>query len=117
MVLKVRMGNIYHMQQHISFVDLIECTFKRLHELGREFANKSDRITQQKGQITHHHFTYRSVKCSKEFVFGKDFTLAQHIHQCRFSNIGIAYQSDSHQCPTVSALGRHLAIDADQLFL
>ena len=76
MLLKIRMGNIHHMQQHISFVDLIESTFKRLHKLGREFANKSDRVTQQKGQVTHHHFSHRGIEGSKEFVFGKDFTLA-----------------------------------------
>ena len=73
---KIGMGNVYHMQQQICFLHLVQSAFKRLDQLGWQFTDKPDRIAQQKRQITNNHFANGGIECSKKFVFGKTSLLA-----------------------------------------
>ena len=74
------MRDIYYVQEQIGFAYLVEGTFERFDKLGREFANEPHGIAEQERQVLNHDLADSGVERSKEFVFGKDFAFANHVH-------------------------------------
>ena len=80
-----------------------------------KLADKTYRIGEQKWQIVNHHFAHRGIECRKEFVFGKDIALAQHIHKSRLAGIGISDESHTGKLATVFALNGFLLVNIFEL--
>src|SRR5690606_30677597 len=57
------------------------------------------------------------VEGGKQLVFGKYIALADDVHQCGFTHVGIPYQGYSYQLTTVPALHFHLPVYGLQFLL
>ena len=75
MILKIRVGNIDDMHKNIGFSNLIKGAFERLNKLCGEFSDKPYSIRQKERNILYNHLSDSSVKCCKQLVLGKHFTL------------------------------------------
>ena len=51
LLLEARMRNVDHMQQQVGLAHLVQRAFERIHQVGRQFTDKTDRIRQQEGQM------------------------------------------------------------------
>ena len=111
MVFKTFVGNIHHMQQQIRFTNLIKSRFKRLHQLSRQFSDKTNRIRKKERQIPDNYFSHRSIQSSKKFILRKNIRFREGIHQCGFSYIGITHQGNPYHLSAVVSLCSHLFID------
>ena len=111
MVFKTFVGNIHHMQQQIRFTNLIKSRFKRLHQLSRQFSDKTNRIRKKERQIPNNYFSHRSIQSSKKLIFCKNIGFRKSIHQRGFSYIGIAHQGNPYHLSSIVSLRSHLFID------
>ena len=117
LLLEPWMRYVDHVQQQVSFANLVEGRFEGLDELRREFADEAHRIGDQERQVVENYFPDRCVERCKEFVFGKYIALAQQVHQCRFADIGISDQRYSDQLSAIASLDGHLTVDLLEILL
>ena len=47
MFIHLRIGSVYHVEDHICIFGFLQCTFKGLDQMMRQFSNKSYRICQK----------------------------------------------------------------------
>src|SRR6056297_583450 len=113
---KARMTYIYYMKQQVSFTDFIKGRFKRFDEAVWQLAYKTNCIRNQERKISDSHLPDSSIKGCKKLIFLEDFSFAENIHQRGFSNVGVAYESNTHQLAPVFALSCFLLVNFGQLF-
>ncbi len=82
-----------------------------------QFADKPNRITQQKRRVRQHHFPDRCVESCKEFVFSKNIRFAEQIHECALAYVGISYQGDPNHIASILTTCLVLLINLFELFL
>ena len=75
-----------------------------------QFADKPNRIAEEKGGLLVYHLSGSSIQCCEELIFGKNIGLAQHIHKGAFAHIGIPYQCHTDISAALFALGHSLLV-------
>ena len=117
LLLKIRVRDIYHMQQQVCLAHLVQRRFERINQICRQLADKPDSVSQQKRQVPNRHLTHGRVKRRKKFVLSKHLTLRQQVHNRRFANIRITHQRHTNQPPAVLTLRRLLPVDFRETLL
>ena len=92
MFLEIRVGDVHHVHQNVSFPNLVKCTLECLHKLGWEFSDESHGVTQQEWHIFDYHLPYCRVKGSEEFVLCKNVAFGQKVHQCAFADVSVSHK-------------------------
>ena len=105
------------MQQQVGLAHLVQRTFERIHQVGRQFTDKTDRIGQQEGQIVDDNLAHRRVQRSEQLVLGKHVTLREQVHQRAFPHVGVAHQRHPDHTSAIAPLRRLLAVDFGQTLL
>ena len=80
LLLELRVRNIHHVNQQVGFAYLVQGLFERLDKLGRELANETYGVGQEKWKIVEDNLAHSSIERSKEFVFGEDLALRDEVH-------------------------------------
>ena len=109
------MRDIDDMHQQVRLTHLIQSRFKRFDQLGRQLADKADRVGQQERQVVDNHLADGRVERRKQFVFGKHFAFTKLVHQRGLSDIGITDQGHANHLSAVLPLHAFLLIDLDQI--
>ena len=117
LLLELWVGDVDHMNQQVGVADLVEGRLERLHKVGGELADESHGVGQQEREIVDGDFAHGGVECGEKLVLGKDVALAQQVHQCGFSYVGVAHQGHAGEFAAVFALDGLLAVDVGQLLL
>ncbi len=114
LLLKLRMGDVYHMHENIGIAHLVEGRLERVDKMRGEFADKADGVGEQEREVVDNHLAHCSVERGEKFVFGKHIRLAQQVHQRGLAHIGIAHKGDAREFASVFALYGFLLVDALQ---
>ena len=77
LLLEVRVGNIHDMDQHIRLPDLVQGTLERFDQLGGQFPDETDGVTQQEGAVLDHDFPDGGVQGREKFVLRKNVRFGQ----------------------------------------
>ena len=83
------------MYEQVCFAHLVECRFERVDEMGGKFADGALRVRLTGTEIVDNHFAHCGVECKSLFSANTSL-FAEHVHQGRFSGIGVA--DECHAC-------------------
>ena len=105
------------MEKQVGFANLIERALEGFHEVCRQFADESDGIAEQEGQVVHDDLANRCVEGCEELVLGKDLALGEEVHQGALAHIRIANESHANHAASVASLSGLLLVDFCQSLL
>ena len=86
----VGVRDVYNMDEEIGFGDLIESGLEAFDELGREFADESDGVGEEEGEVANNDLADGGVEGGEKFVFGEDIALSQKIEEGGLADVSVA---------------------------
>lgn len=78
---KVGVRHVDHVNQEVGLTHFVEGAFEGLHQVGGQFADKTDSVGQEEGKIFDDDLAHRCVERGEEFVFGKHLCLCQEVDE------------------------------------
>ena len=75
------MRYIHNVEQQVRFAHFVQCAFEAFDKLRGQFADETDGIREQKGQIVQYYFADCRIKRGEEFVLSEHFALGNAVHQ------------------------------------
>ena len=111
LLFKVRVGDVYYVEQQVGLAGLVERTLEGVYQVGRQLSDESYGICEEERQIVYHHLSYGSIEGGKELVFGEHLALGEQVHDGTLAHVGISYQCHTDHSAAVLALGVLLLVD------